>query len=45
MITSDKNPKIQQVRALIERSKERKKQAAFVIEGVRLMEEALLITF
>lgn len=42
MITSDKNPKIQRVRALFERSKERKKQAAFVIEGVRLMEETLL---
>lgn len=40
MITSDKNPKIQRVRALIERGKERKKQAAFVVEGVRLMEEA-----
>ncbi len=42
MITSEKNPKIQRARALIERSKERKKQAAFVVEGVRLMEEVLL---
>ncbi len=42
MITSDKNPKLQLVRGLIERSKERKKQQAFVIEGVRLVEEALL---
>lgn len=41
MITSEKNPKIQLVRALIERSKERKKHQAFVVEGVRLIEETL----
>lgn len=41
MITSDKNPKIQWLRALIEHSKERKESNAFVVEGVRLVEEAL----
>lgn len=42
MITSDKNPKIQLVRGLIDRSKDRKKHNVFVCEGVRLVEEALL---
>lgn len=41
MITSTKNPKIQQVRSLLARSSERKEQKAFVAEGVRLVEEAL----
>lgn len=40
MITSTKNPKIQQVRSLLARSSERKEQKAFVAEGVRLVEEA-----
>lgn len=42
MITSDKNPKIQQVRALIDHAKERKTSSSFVIEGVRLVGEAFL---
>ncbi len=42
MITSDKNPRIQQVRALMDHAKERKASSAFVIEGVRLMNEAIL---
>lgn len=41
MITSDKNPKIQFIRSLIEHAKERRESAAFVVEGVRLLEEAL----
>ncbi len=42
MITSDKNPRIQQVRALMDHAKERKSSSAFVIEGVRLVNEAIL---
>lgn len=41
MITSTRNPKIQELRALQKRAKERREAAAFVIEGVRLAEEAL----
>ena len=41
MITSSHNSRIQTVRALLNRHSERKKQAAFVIEGVRLVEEAV----
>jgi TrmH family RNA methyltransferase len=41
VITSAQNSKIQLVRALIRRSKERRQESAFVIEGVRLVEEAL----
>lgn len=41
MITSTHNPKIQLVRALMGRPKERCEQRAFVVEGVRLVEEAL----
>ncbi len=40
-ITSSKNPKIQQVRALINQHKERQESGKFIIEGVRLTEEAL----
>ncbi len=40
MITSSHNPKIQAVRALLSRRKERSAQAEFVVEGVRLAEEA-----
>jgi len=40
MITSSHNPKIQAVRALMARRKERAEQSAFVVEGVRLAEEA-----
>jgi RNA methyltransferase, TrmH family len=41
MITSAHNPKIQQVRGLLGRPKERRELSAFVAEGVRLVEEAL----
>jgi TrmH family RNA methyltransferase len=41
MITSTHNSKVQLVRALLGRVKERQKQSAFVAEGVRLVEEAL----
>ena len=41
MITSAHNPKVQLVRALLGRVKERQRQAAFIVEGVRLVEEAL----
>jgi len=40
-ITSSKNPKIQQVRALINQHKERQESGKFIVEGVRLTEEAL----
>ncbi|GAP07980.1 rRNA methylases [Anaerolinea thermolimosa] len=41
MITSAQNPRVQYVRALIARRKDREEQGAFVVEGVRLLEEAL----
>lgn len=41
MITSVHNPKIQAVRKLLAQARERHQQRAFVIEGVRLAEEAL----
>ncbi len=41
MITSVHNPKIQSVRKLLAHAKERHVQQAFVLEGVRLAEEAL----
>jgi len=40
MITSSQNSKIKLVRALLGRAKERREANAFVIEGVRLVEEA-----
>lgn len=40
MITSSQNSKIKLVRALLGRAKERREAGAFVIEGVRLVEEA-----
>lgn len=40
-ITSSRNPKIQLVRALLNRRAEREETGRFVIEGVRLCEEAL----
>ena len=40
MITSSKNPKIQWVSRLIRKSNVRHADKAFVIEGVRLIEEA-----
>lgn len=42
MITSLQNPNIQKIRSLISQSKERKRSHQFVIEGVRLCEEAML---
>lgn len=40
MITSSQNPKLKLVRALLGRAKERRAAGAFVVEGVRLVEEA-----
>ncbi|MCK4724814.1 MAG: RNA methyltransferase [Anaerolineales bacterium] len=40
MITSTKNPKIQWVRGLQSKSKERQAEQVIIIEGVRLLEEA-----
>lgn len=42
MITSNQNSKIKLVRALLGRAKERREAGAFVAEGVRLVEEAVL---
>ena len=42
MITSVHNPKIQLVHSLLGRPKERREAKAFVAEGVRLVEEALI---
>lgn len=41
MITSSQNPKLKLVRALMGRAKERREADAFVVEGVRLVEEAV----
>ena len=41
MITSSQNPKIKLVRALGGQPKARRKEGAFLAEGVRLVEEAL----
>jgi TrmH family RNA methyltransferase len=41
MITSSHNPRIQHLRALLAKRSEREEQKAFVVEGVRLAEEAL----
>jgi RNA methyltransferase, TrmH family len=41
VITSAQNSKIKLVRALLGRSKERREASAFVVEGVRLVEEAI----
>jgi TrmH family RNA methyltransferase len=40
MITSSQNSKIKLIRALLGRAKERRETNAFVVEGVRLVEEA-----
>ena len=49
MITSISNPKLKNVRELMEKSRERKKAGAFVIEGIRMFNETpdnlLLDTF
>jgi TrmH family RNA methyltransferase len=41
MIQSSHNPKIQRVRTLLGRRKERQEQNSFVLEGVRLIDEAM----
>ena len=41
MITSPHNPKLKLIRALLGRVKERRDAGAFVVEGVRLVEEAV----
>ena len=41
MITSSSNARIQRVRLLIAQRKERMARGEFVVEGVRLVEEAL----
>ena len=41
VITSSQNSKIKLVRALLGRAKERREANAFVVEGVRLVEEAV----
>ena len=41
MITSPKNPKLKLVRSLQGRAKTRRKERAFLVEGVRLLEEAV----
>ncbi len=41
MLTSSHNPRLARLRALLEKRKAREEQQAFVIEGVRLAEEAL----
>ena len=43
MITSTQNPKIQRIRDLLAHSRSRSEQKAFVIEGIRLVEEAVLV--
>jgi TrmH family RNA methyltransferase len=40
MITSNQNPKLKMVRTLQGRAKERREAGAFVVEGVRLVEDA-----
>jgi len=40
MITSTHNPRVQQIRALLGQRKEREERGEFVVEGVRLGEEA-----
>lgn len=42
MITSPQNSKIKLVRALLGRAKERREANAFVVEGVRLVEDAVI---
>jgi TrmH family RNA methyltransferase len=42
MLTSPQNPRLQRVRALLEKRKQRDAERAFVVEGVRLAEDALV---
>lgn len=41
LISSSQNPKVKLVHALLGRAKERREAAAFVVDGVRLVEEAV----
>lgn len=41
LLSSSHNPRLQRVRALLEKKKQRDEEQAFVVEGVRLVEEAL----
>ena len=43
MLTSTKNPRIQHIRALQARARTRREYGQFVVEGVRLVEEALQV--
>lgn len=43
VITSSQNPKLKLVRSLMGRAKDRREENAFVVEGVRLVEEALSV--
>ncbi len=45
MIRSNKNPSIQNIRKLLNKRTERYEQRKFIIEGVRLLEEAFLSSF
>jgi len=40
-ISSSKNPEIKQLRALIEKSRVRKRESKFVVEGLREIKKAL----
>jgi len=42
MLTSTKNPRIQQIRKLQSNARTRRKEGFFVVEGVRLVEEAMM---
>ena len=42
MLTSTKNPRVQQIRKLQSSARTRRKEHRFIVEGVRLAEEALL---
>ncbi len=41
VITSMKNPQIKDIRGLLKRSKDRRKQGLYVVEGLKMFEEAL----
>ena len=45
MITSGQNPKLKLARALLGRPRERREAGGFVAEGVRLLEEALAVSW
>ena len=45
MITSPQNPKLKLIRSLLARARARKKEGAFVVEGVRLLEDAVNVNW